>query len=333
MKKNIVPIELLFSIIIVSIIIVIIVFVSVNIKIEIQNSNKYIEVSTIATNILENINSRTYDGVTEYVKEFAGVGVTKVLEENVQNIVIDGNEFNDTFFGVEIPNGYVLEFNAKKTNESFDIIKEISLNIKYDINSKEENFNISTIIEKENIEECNSPIISDKYFEEFGINSDEYDIIPIKYSSNSECFITTNQNDYEWYNYSAKKWAKVLVFSRDAENLKDLFIDENGIIKNQINYDNIILDIKNYIYVWIPNFSIKDNISYFRYGTSKKAIKMDFQYVNNNYLYLNKVSEEIKDISKDCSFDGIYGVWRKLGEEDEYYKNFNTTKYAPINLY
>lgn len=86
--------------------------------------------------------------------------------------------------------------------------------------------------------------------------------------------------------------------------------------------------------MWIPNFSIEDNITYFRYNASKKAIKMEFSYVDGKYLYLNKVGEEIKDISNKCNFDGIYGVWKKLGDiEDEYYNNFNKTKYAPIKLY
>lgn len=334
MNKKIIPIEIFFSSVIVIFFIFIITLVCIEIKKEIKVANKNTEATIIVNNIIENINSRTYENVNEYIQEFSGVGVSKKINEKDQSIIITGNEFNETFFGTEIPNEYILEFIAQNSNESFDIEKNITITLKYNIEKNEEKVEFSTILEKENIEECNSPVINDFYFEKLGFSSYDYDIIPIKYSYENKCFITTQINDKEWYNYSSKKWAKVLIFSQDADNFKDLFIDENGIVKSNINYDNITINITNYIYVWIPNFTIKDNMTYFRYGTSKKAIKMDFINYNNKNLYLNKVSEEIMDISDECSFDGLYGVWRKLGDEnDVYYKIFNNTKYGPINIY
>ena len=150
-----------------------------------------------------------------------------------------------------------------------------------------------------------------------------------------KCYITTNTNDTDWFNYSVKRWAKVIIFSKkDDRELRKLFIDNKGNINFEVEYENEKINLGNYIYVWIPNFSIKDDVTYFRYGTSKKIIKMDFSYTNGKYLYSNKIGEEIKDISKDCSFDGIYGVWKKYGQHDDiYYSNFNETKYAPINMY
>lgn len=334
MRKKIGQIELFFSCVIVIIFIFIITLICVEIRKEIQILLKDTEATRIAMSIIENINSRTYENVNEYIQEFSGVSVSKKIDENIQNITINGNEFNETFFGTEIPSGYQLSFKAENSNENFDISKNIIIILKYNIMNQEKNFEFSTTLEKEDVEECNKPVINDSYFEELGFNNYDYDIIPIKYSVDNKCFITTNITDEEWYNYSSKKWAKVLIFSRDADNLKDLFIDANGLVKNNVNYANIILDVTNYIYVWIPNFTIRDNITYFRYGTSKKAIKLDFRNYNNKNLYLNKISEEILDISGECSFDGIYGVWKKLGdEEDIYYKNFNQTKYAPIDLY
>lgn len=333
-NKKILYIELLFSLLIIIFTFVIITFLclKMNEKIEIIIKNN--EASNISTNIFENINSRTYDNISEYIQEFSGVGVTKKLDLDNQNIVIDGNLFNDTFFSTKIPNGYILEFNSENPSEDFDITKYITLNIKYKINNNEKKFEISTVIEKENIEECNRPIISEAYFTDLGFNSDDYEFVPIKYSETNNSYIVTSQNDVEWYNYSSKKWAKILVFSVVAENIRDLFIDENGIVKNEVIYGDMSLNVNNYIYVWIPNFSIKDNISYFRYGTSKRAIRLDFQYMNNKYLYTNRVSEEMNDISADCSFNGIFGVWRKLDDNDDpYYMNFNKTKFAPINLY
>lgn len=333
-KKMTIPIELLFSLVIVAVVVTIITLICVDLNKQIQHVNKNIEATVIATNILENINSRAYDGLNEYIQNLAGTGVQKKINESTQNIIIDGSQYDENFFGTEIPKDYIIDFTAVRSSENFDIVKEVNIIVRYKVFNEEEKFEISSAIERENIEECNSPVISDTYFQELNFNSDEYDIIPIKFSKALGNFVTTNTNDSEWYNYSAKKWTKVLIFSRDADNIKDLFIDENGNIKSSVNYDNIVLDVTNYIYVWIPNFSIKDDVTYFRYGTSKRAIKMDFQYLNGKYLYLNRVGEEISNISDDCSFDGIYGVWTKLGDESNiYYQNFNKTKYAPINIY
>ena len=118
-NKKILYLELLFSLLIIIFTFVIITFLclKMNEKIEIIIKNN--EASNISTNIFENINSRTYNNISEYIQEFSGVGVTKKLDLDNQNIVIDGNLFNDTFFGTKIPNGYILEFNSENPSEDF----------------------------------------------------------------------------------------------------------------------------------------------------------------------------------------------------------------------
>ena len=51
-----------------------------------------------------------------------------INDEKNQNISIDGNQFNDTFFGTVIPNGYTLEFNIYIENENYDTEKNIEIN-------------------------------------------------------------------------------------------------------------------------------------------------------------------------------------------------------------
>ena len=65
----------------------------------------------------------------------------------------------------------------------------------------------------------------------------------------------------------------------------------------------------------------------------KNIIKMDFSYIDGKYLYFNTVGEEIEDVSKDCSFSGVYGVWRNVNSEDAYMNAFSNTKYGPFNNY
>lgn len=332
MRRKILPLEIIFSIIVIVVILSIIVLICLQMKLEMQIINKNSEASFIASNILENMKTRSYDETEKYIQEFSGIGVAKKIENKLQNIIIYGDKFEEKFFGTEIPEGYVVEFNAETVSE-FSILKSVNISVMFWVNDAQETFEVTTILEREKIEECNAPVIKDEYFAELNVNTTEYDIIPIRYSKEHDSFITTTKDDEEWYNYSSKKWAKVLIFPKHEEQLQYLFIDDNDIVKNSINYKGYNLNVNDYIYAWIPNFSIKDNITYFRYGAGKKAIKMEFLYENGNYLYLNKVAEDIKDISTNCSFDGRYGVWRKLNSEDEYYSIFNSTQYGPINLY
>lgn len=333
MKKRIMPLEIVFSIVIIVIVISIIILICLQMKIEMQIINKNSEASLIASNILENMKTRSYDDIEKYIQEFSGIGVQKKIEDKLQNIIIYGDQFNEKFFGTEIPEEYTVEFDSENTSE-FNIIKDVTVSVTFFVNGIAQVSEVNTVIEREKISECNKPVFNNEYFSNLNLNTHEYNIIPIKYSNINNSFVVTTKDDSEWYNYSAKKWAKVLIFSKYAEGMEDLFIDSNGIVKNSILYNKSNVDISNYIYVWIPNFSVKDNISYFRYGSGKKSIKMEFLYTNGNYLYLNKIAEEIKDISPECSFDGINGVWRKLSDEqDVYYNAFCQTKYGPIDLY
>lgn len=332
MKKKILPLEIFFSIIIIFSIIFIITIICLEVRTYSQKINKEAEVARVASNIIENMKTRSYDDIEKYIETLSYVGITKKIENNIQYVTVEGKNFSESFFGTKIPEDYIIDFQTENYGEEFNVQKKITLNINYRINQKIEEFNISTIIERENINECNQPIISDEYFKEFDITSEKFEIIPIKYSEEKASYITTTKDDLEWFNYSAKIWAKALILDKSL-NLKELFINNDGSINKVIENEGEVLDIEDYMYVWIPNFSIKEDETYFRYKASKRAIKMDFSYINGKYLYLNKIGEEIKDISQECSFEGVYGVWKKLGDDkDIYYSNFNETKYAPQKL-
>ncbi len=332
MKKRIMSLEIFFSIIIIFSIIFIVTVICLEIRLYSQKINKEAEASRIASNIIENIKMKSYDDVEKYIEELSYVGITKKIENNIQYVTIDGNLFSENFFGTQIPKDYTIDFQTENYGEGFNIQKRIDLTINYKINQRIEDFKVSSVIDRESINECNSPIISDEYFKELGISEKDFEIIPIKYSEEKKSYITTTKDDFEWFNYSAKLWAKVLVFEKE-ESLKDYFINEDGTVNRLIENEKTTLKMEDYLYVWIPNFSTKEDETFFRYKASKKVIKMDFNYIDGKYLYLNKIGEEIKDISEECSFEGIYGVWKKLNDEnDAYYKNFNQTKYAPQKL-
>ena len=79
MKKRIMPLEIVFSIVIIVIIISIIILICLQMKIEMQIINKNSEASLIASNILENMKTRSYDD-----KDGKKVYVTEVVANSVQ---------------------------------------------------------------------------------------------------------------------------------------------------------------------------------------------------------------------------------------------------------
>lgn len=323
--NNIISIEFIFSILIIVGIVSIISYVSLVFTSNTKKIGSQSEATIILTNALENINSRDYENFSEYIENISILGLTKSIENGKQYITVNGDETKDKFLGVVVPEGYILELVIEDLNHEFDIIKKIDISITYDVQGLDEELKMTTIIQNEMIDNCNEPNFTTEYFLEAGVDVENYEIIPIKYSENVKDYIVTTSADSEWYNYSSKEWAKVLILpKRSSIDLKSMFIDATGVVNSQDE------SIENYMYVWIPNFSVKNNQSYFRYGASKNIIKMDFKYIDGKYLYLNTVGEEIENISKECSFSGIAGVWRNINSEDIYTEEFNKTKYGPI---
>ncbi len=331
MKNNkILIMEVIISFFIIIIISSLITVVCLKIKSDSQEVTNSSQNSIIITSILENMQSRRYSKIEEYINNLSVIGISKKFEENNQIITVNGSIFQDKFFGVEIPDGYTLELRIHDLNEDFDIQKSVNITLSNNTGTAE----LSTVIQREIIENCNKPEITDEYFNELEISLDEYEIIPIKYSYKTNSYVVTTKGDKDWYNYYAKEWAKVLVFPIYGEDLKNHFINSNGNVEKQVTYNGYTLNLESYIYTWIPNFSMKDNISYFRYGNGKNSIKQELLYNNGEYLYLNTISDVISDVSEECNFNGISGVWRKIdNENDVYISSFNATKFGPINLH
>lgn len=277
--SNLISIELIFSILIILGIISIIMYVSVALKTDTKKINKAAEATIMLTSLLENINSRDYDNFTNYIENLSILGLTKSIENEKQYITVTGGSSEEKILGVNIPEGFDLQLIIEELNEEFDIIKKVDISITYMVDNKYEEVNMSTIIQKEMIGECNEPRFTSEYFSSLDIDVENSEIIPIKYSDDAKSFIVTTSADSEWYNYSAKDWARVLVFpKRTSINLKEIYVGKNGIVNSNDE------SIENYMYVWIPNFTVKNNQSYFRYGAGKNIIKMDFSYIDSKYL-------------------------------------------------
>jgi len=327
LKNNYVPFEIIFSVVIILSTIIIIAIVSINIGRKAERINKEAKAVLLISNIIENIQTRSYEGFEEYVNNLSIVGVSKSYEISTQIVEVNGKELNENIFGQNIPDDFNLEFKIENLSKDFNILKNITVEVYYDVNGHTESESISTTLEKEMVDRCNEPNMSSNYFSEF-VNGDKYEIVPIKYSDETKTYLETYVGDTRWYNYSAKKWAKVLIFTDNS--LKEKFIKENGEVLENVDGKSIY----DYMYVWIPNFSKRSGRTYFRYGASKNIIRIIPEEATDYYLYLNGVSDSIDDISEECKFDGITGVWVKVSDTgNNYFKEFNNTKYGPIDLH
>ena len=332
--KAIAGMEIIFAVIIIISIITIAIIVGAKSKYETQKLKSNIEASMIATSIMENMNSKTYKEFKEYISTVSMVGMKKDIIGEAQYISIVGGNENELFFDTKIPKDYTVELKIDNTNSNYNILQDIVITVKYNLAKKEEKYQLKGILNHDIISECNAPVLQDEYFKAFKVSNKEDYIIPIKYSKEKNSYIVTNTRDKNWYNYSAKEWGRILIFSKSQEEIKKQFINENGIIKDKIFYNNIEMYLEDFMYVWIPNFTIKNDESFFRYKSTKKAIKPSLIMNNKDALYVNMISEEINDISEECDFNRIYGVWVKVNDaNNEYYQNFNLTKYAPLNMH
>ncbi len=87
MKNNkILIIESILSFFIIITISALITVVCLRIKVESKSVNNASKEAIIITNILENMNSRRYAMIKEYIDELSAFGVTKTFEENEQVI-------------------------------------------------------------------------------------------------------------------------------------------------------------------------------------------------------------------------------------------------------
>lgn len=297
-SNKIIYFEIMFSILFVFVAILLISAIFANIYINSIEITKSAEATSIITNVLENMKKRTFKEFKNYIDGLSIVGISKQIENQTQLIFVNGFECQEKFFGTDIPKDYNLVVEIANTDKNFDLAKNIDIVISYSIFGKSHSLRMDTLLEREKIEEVNEPIINNEYFNSLNINIDNYYIIPIKYSYDSNSYVITSAGDVDWYNYSSKEWAKVLIFPKNGDIQKENFIDLNGNVKKQVNYNGADLNLYDYMYVWIPNFSKKDNETYFRYASGKNAIKMEYLSEDKKYLYFYSVSDEIENISR-----------------------------------
>lgn len=166
---------------------------------------------------------------------------------------------NVKFFNTKIPKGYIVDLNINNTYGSdttnkYDIVKNIEVVVKYNVGKNQEEIKLSTAKAMEIVDECNAPIFAKENFEycEDSVknNIESLEIIPVKKLGAS--YVRTTVTDPLWYNYENKDWAKIII--------DDTYCDDSGNLKP--GYQDVM-------YVWVPNYGMKDGNLNFRYKSTK----------------------------------------------------------------
>lgn len=267
----------------------------------------------IATNIIENIKGSYYLEV----------------EENV-NEIIEGN--GQTVYNTKIPKGYSVKITAEPDQyDNNNLAKKIIVEVNHNGNNNYEKVSLSTVIEREIIRECNSPNFSEDYVEELVGEGNDYQfynglnsivpeakiICPVIFNGENYVLLTNTDLSDLWYSYSAKQWARVLVFD-DRTDLQEHIDTNSNMVK-----DLEILKDDNKSFLWIPRFKIDKTVSpnklYFMYKDTDYVIKSSEG--DGIYNYIDVSDEELYSHFDENSiyFAENEGVSPGVGKWVKYY--------------
>ena len=214
----------------------------------------------IATNLLENIKMTYYDEIETKLKTLSDTG--SITYQN-ETYTINGSQESTSVFNTTIPSGYTAYITLQNPeNASYDLVKKVTVEVKYKVNNQEQSVILNQVIERERIRECNSPQFTDEYIQQM-ISTDEYImysetakdasgvkvVCPIQYDHSSKSYKIITDTSSLWYSYSNKQWAHVLILNPSQV--------EEPIIEDMLKGENS--------YVWIPRFGVQN-------GSNRKGL-------------------------------------------------------------
>lgn len=143
---------------------------------------------------------------------------------------------------------YKIEISINPYNEQFDLVKIITVTVKYNVGNQEENLTMTKVKAKENLITPNAPEISSLEVTE------EMNIYPIKYTGGS-WYVTDSEKDTTWYNYENGYWATIFVTNYNFEEGEQILPTTLG------DY-----------YVWIPRYAYKASDIKFLYKDTEQFV-------------------------------------------------------------
>lgn len=309
----------------------------------------------IATNLLENIEMLFYEEIEPQLEELSNnngpvshVGNTYIINDTSES------QEGTTVFNTKIPAGYTVEISLENPqNSTIDLVKKVTVKVRYLVNREEKNVTLSRVIEKEEIRECNSPKFETPYLEQLGVdesssimayqnaeNSGGNRIIcPVKYNGQNYEILTDEKeiNDI-WYSYSNKQWARVLILS--ADEFKQCKDDAKKIAE-KLNDKTSTQS-----YVWVPRFGVRNGgdlfgDTYFKYKNTELAILNSYGDGNNfmkNQLDLEgsvdwSTAHGISFEENEQKLVGKWCLYSTLSNVNELAYKLNQSQYGPLREY
>lgn len=303
----------------------------VNISLQSRNVTRTAGATRMATNIAENIRQISYE---EFINAYDGIPDTETINLKTYRR-FDGSASNRTIYDTKIPTGYTLYINADKEfgshtapEEQFDLVRSVDIIIRYKVGKNENEVNFSTVKQRELIGECNAPVITNLRTIDKEIK-DPY-IYPIKYDATIGSYIKTIEEDMDWYNYSEKKWATVVVSTKTEAEL----FDPNGKLRSSIT-DNT------FKYIWIPAFYTKADGTFaaFAYNASDKIIvKGELESEDGSGKTFSYYTFGLNEAGYEKEYNGTAtGKWIELKEENltnvQEARILNASQYGPFIIH
>lgn len=266
-------------------------------------SNSSIKRMSIATSyivdVFEYIDKSYYDEVTieglkgqySYLTEYTGDANLIEQDDNTVRLgILEGKTDNDRYTIRIILDQY------KPDDNSLDLVKKITMTVKYKLGNKDQEIPMWHIKSRENLDTPNDPEISLIELQE------GQKVYPIKKVNN--VWKVCDESDNSWYDYTSGKWALVIKTNQELS------------IGQEISPDN------ENIYAWIPRYAYDsvNNKIVFLFSNSDKYIEnanQENQYnslkpIEGNYAVLDEFSNEGSPVVGLWTNDTTLGVYQTL---------------------
>lgn len=229
------------SILIITLFVGLIATLTYNIYITATMTKRTSQATAYMVEIFEYVDKLYYNDVTEttlvdFINNKYNNAENAKTEEGISDINI-ASARNTT--GVEntedtkeiLTTPYKIEISMKPYNDQFDIVKTITVTIKYNVGIEEKVLTMNKVKAKENLITPNEPDMESIEVTE-GMK-----IYPIKYTGKG-WYVTDVKKDTTWYNYENGYWATIFVSKKN-------FDEGEQILRT---------DLGDY-YVWIPRYA------------------------------------------------------------------------------
>lgn len=357
-QKGATGIDIVISIATIVLTVAVVSMIYVNTTLQSRNVARTAGATRIATNILENIEKISYeDFISEYDDTEKGWVLINSENEkyseypNYKSISKTDENTTPIVFNTKIPKGYTVYLKGdptygsyfdpenpgdpEKLDNQFDLVRDIKLVITYKVGSTVEKLDFSTSKTREIIKEVNEPN-TDILFAQKVISNKNTKFYPIKYSDVANAYIKTTEDDLEWYNYSNKRWAMVLVSSKSENQLFD------------VNGKMITTDSNDKKWVWIPRYFYtgsepNQEFSEFAFLTTDKAIKPNQELESNGsskLIYTTYGDRNPDTPEQDSEFfningKSVIGKWVQATNitTDDEADVLNSSQYGPCEIH